>query len=198
MKLEAFNPSTHDSTTIAHRIYETDSEIYDALFGTKDNALSIFSKILTEENDTYFNAPYMQCIVEGDACIGVVGSYEGRVMRAVERHTSKRIMKYMSVSNRIKRFKIARKVAKISRISMEDDALYILNLVIDPAMRGKGYGRKVIEKLHESYNTIYLHVNYKNNDARMFYESLGFEKTEEYYDCHKQTPIGYIILKHTV
>ncbi len=197
MKLENFDANRHDVNQVSELIYETDSEIFDALFGTKDAALDVFKSMIMHEADTYFNPPHLKMMMDEGTFIGIVASYEGHLQKTLGRETRQRMFKRLGLTSALKKFNITRKVARISRITMEDDALYILYLAVLPTYRHQGYGSRAVDLLQENYHTVYLHLNYKNNDARRFYESIGFEKSEEYYNCHKQTPIGYIILKRT-
>jgi ribosomal protein S18 acetylase RimI-like enzyme len=72
----------------------------------------------------------------------------------------------------------------------DDDEGYILRLYVHPDHREQGLGRQLFEQAHEELVThgvrrLYAMVLAENDLGAAFYESLGFEKTDE-----SETTIG--------
>ena len=64
-------------------------------------------------------------------------------------------------------------------LSPTADALYLGHLAVDPALRGKGIGRKLLAFAHEQalaggYRRLLLDVADDNPDAKRLYERLGY------------------------
>ncbi|HLO36029.1 MAG TPA: GNAT family N-acetyltransferase [Candidatus Deferrimicrobium sp.] len=62
-------------------------------------------------------------------------------------------------------------------------AAFIYDIVIDPAQRGRGYGREAMEALEPlarslGYHAIRLHVFGHNAVARHLYETVGYAETD--------------------
>jgi|GEM_PF-1677551 len=198
MRFEDFDPKKHDLDRTAELLFRTDETLYTILFGDKEKTLTIFKRFLKhDDKKTYFAAPYLKCVFDDDRFVGIVSAYQGCESARLERKTLKAALSLMGPINVIKRVFAYRKVHRVTRIKMPDNALYVLNLAIDEKERKKGYGEAVIDRLNKEYDTIYLHVNYKNYSGRRFYKKIGFTKDQAYYDCHKNEPIGAIVMKRT-
>ncbi len=69
----------------------------------------------------------------------------------------------------------------------------ILNLAVDPAWRGQGVGRKLVESVAAKHcGEVFLEVRESNAGARSFYLSLGFQEVglrKEYYNHPLETAI---------
>lgn len=62
---------------------------------------------------------------------------------------------------------------------------YVLFLAIDPAHRGKGFGRELIAAAAEDHQTVSCHARTTNEAAIEFYEHIGFEierRVDNYYE----------------
>lgn len=66
----------------------------------------------------------------------------------------------------------------------EDGTYWIIRLMIEETLQGKGYGRMALSKAIELLSslpdcspTIVLGVNQANTDAKRFYEKFGFKDT---------------------
>ncbi|MBR5178637.1 MAG: GNAT family N-acetyltransferase, partial [Lachnospiraceae bacterium] len=78
------------------------------------------------------------------------------------------------------------KVAAVASLAIESGYSLIHNVVVDPALRGKGLGKKLCQaailkskELGASY--VYLQVMQNNEMAHNLYKKLGFEKQYTYY-----------------
>ena len=79
------------------------------------------------------------------------------------------------------------------------DEREILNLAVDPAERGRGVARKLLEsELRRAKTRWFLEVRESNAAARRFYESLGFRlagRRENYYQTLSDgSPEGAIVM----
>ena len=63
----------------------------------------------------------------------------------------------------------------IGDISLEDSAVYLYQIAIDPAHQGSGHGRELIDFCKEIREIIYLDCWSGNLKLRDFYMSNGFE-----------------------
>jgi ribosomal-protein-alanine N-acetyltransferase len=62
---------------------------------------------------------------------------------------------------------------------------YLLFLAVDPAYRGEGFGKRLIELICEEHSTVTCHARTTNEEALAFYEHLDFEivrRIENYYE----------------
>jgi GNAT superfamily N-acetyltransferase len=65
-----------------------------------------------------------------------------------------------------------------------DRVVNILGIVIDKKYRGKGYGKRLMEKIEEwakenNCNGIRLTSNVKRKEAHLFYENMGYKSEKE-------------------
>lgn len=60
------------------------------------------------------------------------------------------------------------------------DEAHLLNITIDPALQGKGYGRhllrELIEETSDQADTMFLEVRPSNTSAIALYQSMGFNE----------------------
>ncbi len=66
---------------------------------------------------------------------------------------------------------------------MPDDAYHVLALAVDPAMRGRGLGTKLLDHAHQlareaGFAACSLQVVVENEGARRLYERLGYREIE--------------------
>ncbi len=196
LKLNPFDLKTHDKQEVSSLIYQADPSTYDILFGNKTKAIETITHLLSDtESETIFSNPHVKVIEDNEALIGVVVNYTGARRQDLENNTFRRGFKQFGAFKTIQRFFAIRKIRRILSVDMDLESTYILTLSIKPEFQQRGYGEKTINQLQKSSKTLYLHVNYKNNDARKFYEKIGFKKHQEFYDNYKKTPIGAIVLK---
>jgi len=196
MKLEYFDSSKHNVRQVAELIECSDEIMYRLLFGSKEKAIDIIEAMLVnEQNETLFSPPHTQCIMDEGRLVGVVVSYKATKRKTLEKKTFSIGLRKLGFLETLKRMFIIRKVRRLHGCEMSPESLYVLTLSLREEEKGKGYGSKTLKKLQEDCQTLYLHVNYRNNDARTFYEKIGFEKCAEYYDNHKGEAIGSIVLK---
>lgn len=198
LKLNPFDISNHDTNEITTLIYNADPSTYDIIFGNKNEALAIIGALLCDtKTDTIFSPPHVKVIEDNNTVIGVVVNYTGARRQTLEQHTFKQGYEKLGIVKTIKRLIAVKKVRRILSVNMDLESTYILALSIKPAHQQKGYGKKTVDELQKTSKTLYLHVNYKNNNARMFYEKIGFNKHQEFYDSYKKIPIGAIVLKRS-
>ncbi|HET8816027.1 MAG TPA: ribosomal protein S18-alanine N-acetyltransferase [Pseudidiomarina sp.] len=69
------------------------------------------------------------------------------------------------------------------------DERTIMNLVVDPACRGKGYGRDLVRQVQLSaqqhQQSVWLEVRASNTVAQALYRSVGFETIAERADYYR-------------
>lgn len=62
---------------------------------------------------------------------------------------------------------------------------YILFLAVDSAYRNKGFGKRLIARVVEDYESVSCHARTTNQSAMQFYRHIGFEVTrriDNYYE----------------
>jgi len=198
LKLSPLDFKKHDKHEVSSLIYQADPSTYEILFGEKALAIENIMHLLSDtERETIFSKPHVKVIEDNDTLIGVLVNYTGARRQELESNTFKQGFKQFGFFKAIQRFFAIRKIRRILRVDMDLESTYILTLSIKADFQQQGYGEKTIDLLQKSSKTLYLHVNYKNNDARKFYEKIGFKKHQEFYDNYKKTPIGAIVLKRS-
>ncbi len=197
MRFLDFEKTDLDAKTIAELLVSADEILYTIQFGTKENAIEMLAEMVQSSGDLQhiYQKPYLKCVYDGDDFIGVVITYLGKQQPALESHTRRLFIKKIGIKRLIKRLLAYRKVKRVLKIDMPDDALYVYTLVINEKHRLSGYGEQILDHFHQDHPDLYLHVNYKNTEAIRFYEKLGFEKVDEYYDCYKSAPVGSLVFK---
>ncbi|SFD66865.1 GNAT family N-acetyltransferase [Flavobacterium phragmitis] len=70
-------------------------------------------------------------------------------------------------------------------------------LFLDPQIIGKGYGEQLVNFIRSNYQVNLVDVNEQNNNAKLFYEKMGFEVYDrnELDDMGKNYPILKMKLK---
>ncbi len=197
MRFVSFAETDLKAEDVAALLVRADEILYRIHFGNLDNAIRQIATLLEKESDVdhMFNAAHLSCIYENETFIGVLITYLGSEMKKVEKNTWWLLVKQMGFLSFFKRLRAYKKVRQVTKISMEPTALYIFTLVIKENNRFNGYGEKILNHLHEDHEMLYLHVNYKNSDAIRFYDKVGFEKYDEYYDCYKSEPVGALVMR---
>lgn len=76
-----------------------------------------------------------------------------------------------------------------------DDAYYLMYLAVDPNLRNKNYGSKILSDLKEKYKTLFLSIDEPTNEISVrrknFYLRNGFFDTNKFYE---DTGVNYEIL----
>lgn len=76
-----------------------------------------------------------------------------------------------------------------------DDAYYLMYLAVEPNLRNKNYGSKILKDLKEKYNTIFLSIDMPIDKIcirrKSFYLRNGFYDTNKYYE---DTGVWYEVL----
>jgi ribosomal-protein-alanine N-acetyltransferase len=87
--------------------------------------------------------------------------------------------------NSVAGFVVARRVA--------EEEVEILNLVVDPAQRRAGIGRRLVDEIRLQHpGAVYLEVRESNQAGRQFYQRLGFQEfsvRSGYYDSPLESAI---------
>ncbi len=197
MRFLDFESTNLEAKTIAELLVSADEILYTIQFGTRENAVKMLTDMIAANTDLQhiYKKPHLKCVFDEDAFVGVVITYLGKKQPSLERHTRRLFIKKIGIMRLLKRLLAYRKVKRVLKIHMPDEALYIYTLVINETHRLSGYGEQILDHFHEKHPDIYLHVNYKNNEAIQFYEKVGFEKVDEFYDCHNSEPVGALVLK---
>ena len=111
--------------------------------------------------------------------------YEG-LEDPVQQDLTKKIHAKVAVDKVYTRVMENERVAAVASLAIESGYSLLHNVVVAPADRGKGLGKKLclaaIQKSREcGADHIYLQVMQNNPIARNLYEKLGFEKQYTYY-----------------
>ena len=115
--------------------------------------------------------------LEGDRLVGLAGFY----------HSSNSFTGGINASNIVKHLGLIRGLSTLVLFGflyerkVSEGELFMDGIVVDPEMRGKGVGTKILEKLsnfarEKGYKTIKLEVIDTNSRAKKLYESEGFKE----------------------
>lgn len=76
-----------------------------------------------------------------------------------------------------------------------DNAYYLMYLAVDPNLRNKNYGSKILSDLKEKYKTLFLSIDEPTNEINVrrknFYLRNGFFDTNKFYE---DTGVNYEVL----
>ncbi len=160
-----------DLDAVANLIYDTDEYLFPFIFGPRWYGLPVLKRLIALENNS-FSHRFVQCLVDGNEVQAIIIGYDHRTIDAAAEDED-----YQSALNFFDRLLLVPKFWILQPILDKDDVtgVYVQNLCVAAAYRGKGLGSQLIRHFIEMHNgDVWLDVELSNGAALRFYERLGF------------------------
>ena len=171
--------SAENQTALAELIFDTDSYIYPAMFGNRENA-SIVLPLLFYSSDSMFRLENFYIANKDGQIIGLLLWVKGRLnwspelLRTVSLRAGIQPSPYLDL--------VAREYVDKYAENEKRNVISIINLCVSSEFRGRGVGRTLMQRFIEQHHdsTFELCALAGNMAAVHLYRSLGFEIVERY------------------
>ena len=165
-----------DTKKVARLVYDTSKDLFSALFGKMNKALSKI-EILINLEDNIFSYRHISIVLVNEDIAGVLVGYH---VNQISKEKMKREMKAaLSFWSQLRCMIILSNSHHI--MDFDDiDGYYIQNICVDPQRRGKKLGYRLLEHCITMNNEmgnkeVFLDVESTNDIAINLYKKLGFE-----------------------
>ena len=162
---------TTDLDTVAKLIYDTDEYLFPFIFGPRWYGLPALKRLIALENNS-FSHRYIQCIAKDNAVQAILIGYDHRTIDEKAEQAD-----YKIALSALDRLLLVPKFWILQPILGKDEVtgMYVQNLCVAAAYRGKGLGAQLIRHFCEMHPVdVWLDVELTNYAALRFYERLGF------------------------
>lgn len=160
-----------DIDVVANLIYDTDEYLFPFIFGPRWYGLPVLKRLIVLENNS-FSHRYIQCIANGGEVQAILIGYDHRTINEAAEDADYKIA--LSAFDRlllIPKFWILQPILGKDEVT----GMYVQNLCVAAAHRGKGLGAQLIRHFCEMHPVdVWLDVELSNAAALRFYERLGF------------------------
>lgn len=160
-----------DLDAVANLIYDTDEYLFPFIFGPRWHGLPVLKRLIALENNS-FSHRYIECIADGNEVQAILIGYDHRTIAAAAEDAD-----YQNALSIIDRMLLVPKFWILQPILDKQDVtgVYVQNLCVAAAHRGKGLGAQLIRHFIETHpGNVWLDVELSNDAALRFYERLGF------------------------
>ncbi len=175
MKFEKLDINTHDPYKVAELLYETDRDIFDFFYHSKENTAQILEKLITLGENNLGHENFYVVKHEGRV-IGVLWYFAGNHYRLGE---LKFLFKNLNPIDAVRFLLIDIKDSLIlSHLNKCD--FYIAGVAVDEEFRRQGVGSLILNQgikmaRQRGCARVVLDVALDNPDAKRLYERTGFE-----------------------
>ncbi|MFO1471443.1 MAG: N-acetyltransferase [Turneriella sp.] len=161
-----------DLDAVANLIYDTDEYLFPFIFGPRWYGLPVLKRLIALDNNS-FSHRFIECLVEGDEVQAILIGYDHRTIDETAEEADYQIA--LSAFDRlllVPKFWILQPILGKEEVT----GVYIQNLCVAAAHRGKGLGSRLIRHFIETHPVdVWLDVELSNDAALRFYERLGFQ-----------------------
>ncbi len=177
MDISNFDVACHDLDAVARLIYLTDKDISSLLFGKDMQSAKECIKKLMFIGGNSHSLEYVHVAASGRAVDGILICFDGAQKRAID---DDRALASVSCNMRkIALLVLGRTLNHILTKDIDGDELYISNISVNPSVRGRGIGTKLVSYAkcigkERGCKSVLLDVSTKNTGAYRLYERLGF------------------------
>jgi ribosomal protein S18 acetylase RimI-like enzyme len=179
MNLVKLDLNKHDVDLVSELIYETDISLF-TTFLDKDrtNAIEKLRKLIIAGKNSYGHEHIYIGEDDNTKVMGILIAFRGDEINYLEEIT---IFKHeMEFLNFLKLSFVKPIYDKIAASLIENDDLYIGNLVVADSLRGQGIGSEILKNSFQlatdkKCKRVLLDVTFENFNAKRLYERTGFK-----------------------
>jgi len=160
-------------------IYLTMGEMADYLFGAGDpqQAQTLLGRLF-QAGANRFSYQYTEVAGMSGEVAGLVISYSGRLMRALEMPMAFQMLRLTGIPGLVRFVRRASPLVGVREA--EDDEYFISNIAVLPMHQGKGLGRNLLyltedKARRQGFSKLSLTVEVENERARSLYARMGFD-----------------------
>ena len=178
MNLVKLDLNKHDVDLVSELIYETDISLFTTFLDkNRTDAIKKLRTLIIAGNNSYGYENIYIGEDENGNVMGILVAFRGDEIKYLEEiRIFKREMEFL---NFIKLSLVKPIYDRITASSIENDDLYIGNLVVANGLRGKGIGTELLNNSFQLANDknckrVLLDVTFENHNAKRLYERTGF------------------------
>jgi ribosomal protein S18 acetylase RimI-like enzyme len=178
MNLIKLDLNKHDVDLVSELIYETDISLFTTFLDKeRSNAIKKLKTLIMAGKNSYGHEHIYIKEDDNGKVMGILVAFRGDEIKYLEEFM---IFKdKMELLNFLKLSLVKPIYDKITASSIENDDLYIGNLVVADGLRGKGIGTQLLKDSFELANDknckrVLLDVIFENINAKRLYERTGF------------------------
>ena len=178
MNLIKLDLNKHDVDLVSELIYETDISLFTTFLDKQRfNAIKKLKKLIIAGKNSYGHEHIYIQEDDNGKVMGILVAFRGDEIKYLEEFM---IFKdKMEFLNFLKLSLVKPIYDKITASSIENDDLYIGNLVVADGLRGKGIGTELLKNSFElasdkNCKRVLLDVTFENINAKRLYERTGF------------------------
>ena len=179
MNLTKLNLNKHDVDIVSELIYETDISLFTTFLDKeRSNAIKKLKTLIIAGKNSYGHEHIYIGEDDNGNIMGILVAFRGDEIKYLEE-----IMIFkdkMEFLDFIKLSLVKPIYDKITASTIENNDLYIGNLVVADGLRGKGIGTELLKNSFElasdkNCKRVLLDVTFENIKAKRLYERTGFE-----------------------
>jgi ribosomal protein S18 acetylase RimI-like enzyme len=179
MNLIKLDLNKHDVDLVSELIYETDISLFTTFLDKeRSKAIKKLKTLIIAGKNSYGHEHIYIGEDDNGGVMGILVAFRGDEIKYIEE-----IMIFkdkMEFLNFLKLALVKPIYDKITASTIENDDLYIGNLVVADGLRGKGIGTKLLKDSFElasdkNCKRVLLDVTFENINAKRLYERTGFD-----------------------
>lgn len=181
MEFDLLSKQTHLIKQVPTLVYETDTDLFKYLFGSKEKAIPIIEKLI-RTNSTSFSKHHIFIATKNDELVGMIIGYKGdEINKDKEKKELIECLGYIRFTLFILKIGF---ISSILTMNPEKTDFYISNICVDKKYRGQGIGAKMLKHIkpiatEKKASKIILDVSTRNTGAKSFYQRNGFQIQSE-------------------
>jgi ribosomal protein S18 acetylase RimI-like enzyme len=184
-----------DADAAVELIYAPMGKFADYLFGADDSALArgVLRELFVREKNR-FSHKFCEVVIAKNRAAGLLLSYPNSILSSLALPMGKELGEIIGVKGVMRLTR--RSLPLMREMEAEPGDYYVFTVSVDPQFQKHGIGGRIMEFAEQKARAaelkrVALGVTLDNEDARRFYEHLGYEVIEVIHTPKLEKAIGY-------